>query len=112
MRYPTAVILSRPNSRTLVAQRIVNCLFILGCLPAPAFGDWLGIWHAPPLTTAQTIRDLTPGQAQDARAVKLMGVVTNAGTTETGFYLQDATTGIFVRPTKLSEGLTQGDRIA
>jgi len=100
-----------PQTDSTVFFRPVVALLVFGWLPATACADWLNVWQHSPLTTAQQLRDLTPEQARQGRPIKLTGVVTHPGSPETGFYFQDATAGILVRPTPQAKDLKLGDHV-
>ena len=90
--------------------RTVLPLFLLGCLSS-ARADEPAAGQREPLITAQAIRALTPKQANEARPVVIAGVVTDSGSAERGFHIQDTTAGIFIQPTPLASGLQLGDRV-
>ncbi len=68
------------------------------------------IADAPPLVTAQAVREL---HIQDdiKRAAKLTGVVTHINPHYGDFFLQDSSAGIYIELSKLAVGLEQGDRV-
>lgn len=84
-------------------------LVALGWLLPSTRADWL--WHPPALSSARAVRDLSPEQFQKRQPVKLTGIVTHARDPGGGFYLQDETAGIRVRPRALTDELKPGDRV-
>ena len=82
-------------------------LVIVGFAPSSACGQA----NAHPLTTAQSVRELSPAEARTARPVKITGVVTHANPHLNDFWFQDATAGIYVHPASKTTGLTLGDQV-
>jgi two-component system, cell cycle sensor histidine kinase and response regulator CckA len=106
--YPCANLARHSHPDTAVSRHVALCLIALGLSSAPASAAWL--WP-PPLTAAQRVRDLSPGQAEEGRAVRLTGVVTHINPHIGDFWVQDATAGIYVRPTEFAGGLGRGDEV-
>jgi two-component system cell cycle sensor histidine kinase/response regulator CckA len=82
---------------------------LLGWSSHPVVADWLE--QLQPIATAQQVRNLSPDEARAGRLVKLTGVITHINPFQNDFFLQDATAGIYVRPTPLAAELKLGDRI-
>jgi signal transduction histidine kinase/ActR/RegA family two-component response regulator len=64
-----------------------------------------------PLETARAVRELPREHAAAARPVVLTGTVTRANRHFGDLFVQDDTGGIYINPTPLVAGLTEGDRV-
>ena len=69
--------------------------------------------HRTALSThdCEEVRELTAQEVREGRAVKLKAVITHTQGAEGGFYLQDATAGLFVLPMGLAKDLKVGDQV-
>ena len=89
--------------RTVICLLIPRVVRLLPSLPTA----W--VWGQPSIALAQQYksRNLSPEEARAARSVKLTGVVTHINPYRYDFFLQDASAGIYVKPTQpLAVGLT------
>ena len=91
--------------------RVAIALIALGWLPIVVAAAGRPIEQLSPLTTAQEVRELTAQEVREGRAVKLKAVITHTQGAEGGFYLQDATAGLFVLPMGLAKDLKVGDQV-
>jgi diguanylate cyclase (GGDEF)-like protein len=89
---------------TLRLRALASLLFAAAGLPGQLRGQ-----SFPELATARSIRTLSADQVSQARPVRLRGVVTVVTDLKSSFFLQDATSGIFVRRTTDSPQLKPGE---
>jgi signal transduction histidine kinase/ActR/RegA family two-component response regulator len=94
-----------------VFARVAIALIALGWLPIVVAAAGRPIEQLSPLTTAREVRELTAQEVREGRAVKLKAVITHTQGAEGGFYLQDATAGLFVLPMGLAKDLQVGDQV-
>ncbi|MFO0842403.1 MAG: ATP-binding protein [Gemmataceae bacterium] len=70
---------------------------------------------APPcpavLTSAESVRELTPERAKAGIPARLMGVVTYINPQYGDFFAQDESAGLYVHGSTMGRGIRQGDRV-
>jgi diguanylate cyclase (GGDEF)-like protein len=93
----------RDFARSLRLCALASLLFAIAGAPGQLRGQ-----RFPELTTARAIRSLSSDQAGQARPVRLRGVVTAVTDWRFSFFVQDATSGIFVERTHDSPQLKAG----